>query len=289
MSEGAEAGEAGTGGGTSTGGRSAAGTGTAGGAGAVAMGGRGGSAFGGTSGTTSMCTPAVSQGGWTGGDGCPVPWWGTSLAGVEGLLACPSPDNPALLAYGQSNLPPCFELTGPIVEDRSSDGALVCIYHVGTDTCCDAPFVSELRFDIPHFGDGTSSVSLPTIPVEDPAVACARSSGSTVDLSRAETAQRMVGVWLTCEGHRASYFGEGVIFRGDGTFHVIDLDDDRRVSERDGCSKGGLWGLLEEGQLNLYIDDGVQPLPFPRFTAGPEERLMIHTIPLVRATWPAGG
>ncbi len=296
--ESGEAGEVGAGGSTSAGGRGSSGRGPAGGtAGGVAVGGASGSvAVGGSAGTSianggtaGMCTPASSQGGWTGEDGCPIPWWGKSLDGAKGLLECPAPDDPALLAYGQTNQPTCTAITGPVAEGRSSEGDFSCCYHLDERPCCDGTYQDDICIEIPYFGDGTRSVELPTGAVEDPAIACARASGDSVELSRAEAADRMIGVWLRCGGDSESFFRDGVIFRGDGTFDALELGDDFGLSESEGCLESGLWGFYSDtGQVNLFVEDFTR-IVFPTFTSGPEENLMLESGRYVRAALPIGG
>ena len=293
--EGGEAGDVSTGGSKSTGGRSAAGNGTTGALGGTAgsgvVGGSAGTGVtrGGTSSTGGTCTEGGSPGGRSGGNGCPLPWWGTPLEGVKGLLTCPDPYDPALLAYGQTNIPSCWQITGPVAESTESDGGIACCYHYDQRACCGADYQADDCIEIPYFGDGTVSVSLPTAAVDDRLDACGRSFGEPIELTRTEAAQRMIGVWLTCGVMPAPYVGDGFIFRGDGTFHAIVLDDDRRLSESEGCMQGGLWGFYSEtGQLNLYVEDRTGSV-FPTFTSGVEERLMLDSVPFVRASWPGGG
>lgn len=302
--EGGEAGEESTGGKSSIGGRSAAGTGTGGAsgtgvpiggtAGTISIGGTsggfdggtGGASIprGGTSGTGGKCSSEGSQGGWIGADGCAIPWWGTSLEGVKGLLECPAPDDPALLAFGQTNIPPCWAITGPVAEIHGSDGSFSCCYHYDERGCCGSNYEADSCIEIPFFGRGNNHPTLPTRPVEDPRLACEHLPGAVVELSRADAAERMIGIWLTC-GETGSYFGDGIVFDGDGTFHILDLGDDLRLSEREGCGQGGLWGFYSDtGQVNLHVDDGTRYV-FPTLAGPPNDRLFLDNVSFVPAIY----
>jgi hypothetical protein len=255
-------------------------------AGGISFGGNGGVGVpsGGVSGAGGGCVNDGSQGGHIGADGCEIPWWGTTLDGVKGLLECPPPDNPALLAFGQTNLPVCWQLTGPVDEVNDPEGGLSCCYLFDESTCCsgrDEPGYDCI--DIPYFGTGNLTAMLPTRPIEDPLPACGRSFGDPVALSRAEAAERMIGLWVICGDTPDASFGDGIIFDGDGTFHFLELADDLRLSEREGCMQGGLWGFVG-GLLRLHIETNTRFVS-PTFTSGPEERLILDSVQFVRAIY----
>ena len=231
-----------------------------------------------------------SQGGRIDENGCAVPWWGTPLDGATGLRECPGPYDPAILAYGQTNIPPCSEVTGPIDQKVSAEGQLSCCYHIDEHACC-STFEADRCIDVPYFGDGTRVAELPTTPVAEPSSACAELAGDPLELTTFEAANELVGVWLACAEMPPQWQGNGFIFQGDGSFHSISRGQDGLLVEAEGCLQAGLWGLLPEtGQLNLHFGDRTQ-IVHPEFIAGAGARLVLrgYGYEFVRAAAATGG
>jgi hypothetical protein len=277
-----------TGGGTTTGGRvGTSGTGGAmtPGAGRMNIGGvsQGGSSAGGASGAAGMCLPYEALGGRIGADGCATPWWGTSLEESKGVTACSAPYDPAMLAYGQVNYPPCVELSGPFAEGVSSDGGHECCYRVDEHACCALTGGYDVCISVPTFGDGTRTATFPQGQLDDPFYVCDGGHGDGRPLAASEAAERLIGVWVSCGSLPEPFLGSGFVFQGDGSFHVVEFTDDFDLREVQGCMQGGLWGFLNTtGQLNLYVEDLTHPY-LPLFTNAPNEWLLIDGHELVRA------
>src|SRR5881394_2581014 len=92
-------------------------------------------------------------------DGCNFTWWGGTLSDVVGLTSCAAPDDPATLAYGQTQLNGCEIVTGPL-EQRQSEGMVSCRYRMD-ETRCGTDYQADYWLDLPVFGDGSKVVTLP--------------------------------------------------------------------------------------------------------------------------------
>lgn len=247
--------------------------------------GEGGGGSGGTDepqgGSGGVCREGVSEGGRLDENQCPVPWWGEHLYPAVGLLDCPEPYDPAMLAYAQTNQPRCFEITGPIAKATSSEGQLQCCYHVDQTACCNSTYEGDFCVDVPYFGDGGTTV-VPVVAIDALEQACAEVPLTYAAKPLVEAAASLVGTWFACNELQVPFLGSAFVFRADGSFHSLTLGSDGVLGESEGCLQGGLWGFLgSTGQLNLHMEDFSQ-YHHPEFAGDPADHLMIYGHAFVR-------
>jgi len=201
-------------------------------------------------------------------NGCFVPWWGTPLEGTPGLLHCPGPNDPAILAYGQTNRPPCWQVSGPVDERVTEQGLLSCCYHLDERACCGSMVESELCIDVPYFGEGGAPTVLPDSGVDDPTDACAAPVGEPLSLSLKDKADALIGIWLACGPLLDPFAGDGFVFHADGSFDTVTRLADGRLVANEGCSQSGLalrrsarscWSRLGAGRPRLLAHPWCRP------------------------------
>ena len=231
-----------------------------------------------SAGTGSVATPigGGGSGGNPDGSECDVPWWGGTLEDVVGLHECPPPDDPALLAYGATQLQPCDKVTGPIGQEVV-EGMLRCRYNYD-ERGCGIDYQGDWWVEVPVFGYGAPDVLIPESPV--PATVCTAPSGEPVATSSAaEEAALLHGVWLTCrEGQADPFPGNAMAFLPDGSYRALQTDAQGRLSRAQGCDSTGLWGFLpDSGQLNIHLNDHTF-ITFVTFTQGTPRRLTFGSL-----------
>ena len=181
---------------------------------------------------------------------CALPWWGAPLAGNPGVTTCTDFHNPAMMAYGQSVIEECAEITGPVNE--SVPGVVAeCCYLVDQTRCGRVDYVWCV--DMPYFGDGTASVAVPE--TLDP-VACTEAVDFQPPASVFDAAASLTGLWSACGPKPVGFAGNAVLFQGDGSFQILHAAADGTLKPAPGCLQAGLWGFLHGTlQLNMHMDD----------------------------------
>jgi hypothetical protein len=214
----------------------------------------GGSGTGGMPGTESEPIP----------ESCPTTWWGGTLDGITGATTCRDPWDPAMLTYGQTQLPEGTHMGGPLAWKREK-GFLKCQYRIQYPG---DPQATAWWMTVPYFGEGAAATSIPDKPVTQAAQDCALPKGPYTPASSVlQLADHAAGAWLRCGGDAVSWgwAGEGILFSADGTWHTLRQDADGRFSLTSGCLQGGLWGFIDNdaipshmGQINLHTEIGTQ-------------------------------
>jgi hypothetical protein len=153
---------------------------------------------------------------------------------------------------------------------------LECCYHY-SERACGNPYESDNCIEIPYFGNGQVATEVPDGPVTGAFAGCDEAVGAALTPNtQAERAKLVTGVWLRCKGEDSWLQSKGLVIRGDGSFHQLDVDPTGRLVETKGCYKAGIWGFSSNpNQLNFY-DDGGLVAYFPKISTGTKRHLALE-------------
>ncbi len=194
---------------------------------------------------------------------CPSEFPGFDFSLAVGAPTCPSPETIAFWVYGQTILPECEKVTGPLSSSPVGSGWR-CEYQDDSTGC--GYGVSTWTLEPPYFGPGGPRLTLPTATVDLDALCAVEPAGYAAAGDAGAQASATYGVWFSCNGEEAN-LGPGVAFFEDGTFQNLGLDDEGHIYAEEGCDAFGLWGYLPSYpiQMNIHVAEGTASM-LPTFS-----------------------